>query len=172
MIRSHAVEIVARRLGLNPGRVAALVQRCAEAGQLPKANGRDIPELGAMELSRLFLAAVCDRGLGGVASTVNEFSAIQTEQGVVLIDVLEALFSGRISATGIRSAIFQLNPPGAVLIGEHHLAFGASLKTDGAATHRIIPGASLACIALEFQGSTPEQADHTIAVSRLAAALH
>jgi hypothetical protein len=121
---------------------------------------------------RAFLAAVCDRGLGGVAATVTEFEALTTEAGVNLLDVIEALIAGRISATGIRHMIIQLAPAGVVLIGEAHLKFGAEQSTDGAAKTVIIPGASLACIALECQGSTPEQADQAIAVSRLAAALH
>jgi hypothetical protein len=171
MIRSEAIEKIVRRLNLNSGRVAALAQRCAESGLLPKANGRDIPDLGSLELARLFLAAVCDRGLGNAAATLAEFSKLTTENGVVLIDVLEALFAGRIAATGIRQAIFQLKPAGAVLIGEHHLRFGAAPSTDGAARHVIIPGNALAAIALEFQNLTPQQADDAIAIGRLDAAL-
>ncbi len=171
MIRSEAVAIIVRRLGINPGRVAALVQRCADAHLLPKANGRSIPDLGALELARLFLAAVCDNGLGNAAATVTENSALQTERGVNLIDVLEGLFAGRASATAIRSAIFQLEPAGAVLIGSHYLAFGAPLSTAGAVKHVIIPGDSLAAIALEFRGYSPREADEAVAVGRLAAAL-
>jgi hypothetical protein len=171
MIRSHAVEIIVRRLNLNAGRVAALSQRVAEAGLLPKANGRDIPDLGALELARLFLAAVVDRGLGSAAKSVTEFSALQTEQGVVLLDVLEGLIAGRIAATGIRQAIFQIQPACAVLIGESHLRFGAEPSTDGAARHVIVPGYTLAAIVLEFQNLTPQQADDAIVVGRLDAAL-
>ncbi|HEY0220386.1 MAG TPA: hypothetical protein VGC26_11580, partial [Afipia sp.] len=67
MIRSQAVEIIARRLNLNAGRVAALAQRIAEAGLLPKARGRDIPSLGHAHLSKLLLCAIADRGLGEAA---------------------------------------------------------------------------------------------------------
>jgi hypothetical protein len=172
MIRSQAVEIISRRLGLHAGRVAALVQRCADAHLLPKATGRSIPELGALELARLFLAAVCDNGLGNAATSVTEFSALQTERGVSLIDVFEGLFAGRASATAIRSAVFQLEPAGAVLIGGHHLAFGAPLSTGGAARHVIVPGASLSAICFELRGAEPDSADEQTAVARLSAALH
>lgn len=172
MIRSEAASIIVRRLGLNAGRVAALAQRVADAGLLPKANGRDIPDLGALELARLFICATADRGLGNAARSLQEFSALQTEQGVNLLDVLEGLFAGRIAATAIRSAIFQLQPAAAVLLGEAHLKFGAAIATDGAPTHRIVHGNTLGCIALEFQGLSAEQADNAVAVNRLAAALH
>jgi hypothetical protein len=171
MIRSEAVETIVRRLGLNAGRVAALAQRCADAGLLPRAQGRDVPDLGALELARLLLAATCDCGVGRAAATVTEFSALQTEQGVNLLDVLEGLIAGRIAATSIRSAVFQLKPAGAVLISEHHLRFGAAPSTDGAARHVIIPGNALAAITLELQNLTPEQADDAIVAGRLDAAL-
>jgi hypothetical protein len=139
---------------------------------LPKANGRDIPDLGALELARLFLCAVADKGLGNAASTTREYAALTTEQGVNLLDVMEGLFAGRISATSIRQMIIQLSPAGAVLLGEAHLQFGASLSTDGAAKHVIIPGDTLAAIALEFQNLTAEQADNAIALGRLSQALN
>ncbi len=172
MRKSEACAIVARRLNLSLSRVEALVQRASEAGLLPMARGSDRPDLGAMELARLFLASVCDRGLGNAAATVTEFSALQTDNGVVLLDVLEAQISGRIAATSIRSMVIQIQPAGATLISEHHLRFGAPQSTDGVAKHVIIPGDTLAAIALEFQGMLPEQADNAIAIGRLAAALH
>jgi hypothetical protein len=171
MLKSSACETVSRRLNLPTNRVAHLVQRASEAGLLPSARGSDRPDLGSLELARLFLAAVVDRGLGNAAATVSEFAALQTEQGVVLIDVLEALFAGRIAATGIRQAIFQLKPPGAVLIGEAHLRFGAGPSIDGAAKTVIVPGDTLACIAMEFQNLTSAQADAAILAGRLDAAL-
>jgi hypothetical protein len=139
MIRSQAVEIVSRRLGLNAGRTAALVRRAADGGLLPKANGRDIPDLGSLEVGRLFLACVVDNGLGNAARSVQEFSALHTDHGVNLLDVLDGLIAGRIPATSIRSAIFQLRPAGVVLISEAHLRFGAPPSTDGAAKPSLCP---------------------------------
>jgi hypothetical protein len=172
MIRSTAVEIISRRLGLPAGRSTGLAQRAAEAGFLPRANGRDIPDLGALELAKLFLGVTCDRGLGGVGRAVSEFATLRTEQGVALIDVLEGLFAGRVAATAIRQLIIQLKPAGAALISEHHLKFGASLSNDGAAKHVIVPGDALAAIALEFQGMPPQKADEFIALNRLSIALN
>ncbi|UPJ53334.1 hypothetical protein IVB30_19680 [Bradyrhizobium sp. 200] len=171
MLKSDACAIIARRLNLPMGRVGHLVQRASEAGLLPVARGSDRPDLGALELARLFLAAVCDNGLGRAAATVTEFSALTTERGVSLIDILESLFAGRISATGIRSAIFQIEPAVCVLIGEHHLQFGGSLATGGAATHTIIQGDTLAAICAELQGLSQKQADEFVALGRLSSAL-
>jgi hypothetical protein len=172
MIRSEAVAIIVRRLGLNPGRVAALVQRCADAGLLPKANGRAIPDLGSLELSRVFMAAVCDLGLGNAATAVTTFSGLRTDNGVVLGDVIEALIAGRAEAGNLRHLVLQLDPAGALLNGAHNLVFGAPLSTAGAARHVIITGDALSAICFEFQGHSPEQADNAIAVGRLAAALN
>jgi hypothetical protein len=172
MLKSGACEVLSRQLNLPSSRVNHLVQRASEGGLLPSACGSARPDLGSMELGRLFLAAVCDRGLGKAAATVAEFSALTTERGVNLLDVIDAIFAGRIQATSIRSAIFQLKPAGAALLSEHHLQFGAALSTDGAAKHVIVPGTTIAAIALEFQGLTPEQADEAVAIAKLRAALN
>jgi hypothetical protein len=172
MRKTDACAIVARRLNLSAGRVGHLVQRVSEAGLLPSARGSDRPDLGALELVRLLLAAICDRGLGNAAATVSEFSALQTEQGVNLLDVLEGLVDGRVAASGIRSMVIQLQPAGVTLLSEHHLRFGAAPSTDGAAKTVIIPGDTLAAIALEFHGNSPEQADNAVAIGRLSQALN
>ena len=172
MTRSEACAIIVRRLGLPPGRVAALVQRVADAGLLPKANGRAIPDLGALELARLFISAVVDHGLGRAPATVAEFSSLTTESGIVLGDVLEALIDGRAEATCLRHLVLQMEPAGAVLLGAHHLAFGEPLTTGAAAKQIVIPGATLSAICLEFRGLTREAADNAIATARLAAALY
>jgi hypothetical protein len=144
MRKSEACGIVARRLNLSLSRVEALVQRASEAGLLPVARGSDRPDLDALALSRLFLAAVCDRGLGNAAATVSEFSALQTENGVVQADVLEAMIAGRVSPSNIRSAVFRLSPSAAVLVsGGTHLTFGLN-QSDNAASRTIaVPAARL-----------------------------
>jgi hypothetical protein len=94
MLKSAACAIVARRLNLSPGRVSHLVQRASEAGLLPSARGTDRPDLGSLELARLFLAAVVDRDLGNAAATVADFN-----DGIVFdlsgdIGIVNALVSG------------------------------------------------------------------------------
>lgn len=174
MIRSEAVAVIVRRLNLNSGRVAALAQRTAEAGLLPRANGRDVPDLGSLEFSRLLLAAVCDRGLGNAPSSVREFESLRTDRGVVLGDVLEGIISGRVDVTGIvnQHLIIQLQPAGATIVsGGIHLRFGAP-HSEGAAKQIVVPGNQLATIAAEFRGASPDSADEMTLVAKLCAALN
>jgi hypothetical protein len=110
MVRSTAIEIIARHLNLNAGRVAALSQRAAEAGELPKACGRSVPDLAPIGLAKLLLCAIADRGLGNAATSVREFAALATEGGAKLIDLLEGFMSGGVSAAGLHSAIVQVFP--------------------------------------------------------------
>ncbi len=174
MRKSEACAILARRLNLSLSRVEALVQRASEAGLLPVARGSDRPDLGSLELVRLFLAAVCDRGLGNAGAAVREFEALRTDNGVVLGDVLDGIISGRIDTAGIvnQALILQLSPPGATIIsGGVHLRFGAP-HAEGAAKQIVVPGNQLSTIAAEFRGATPDAADEMTLVAKLCAALH
>jgi len=105
MVRSTATEIIARRLSLNSGRCAALAQRAAEAGELPKACGRSVPDLAPIGLAKLLLCAICDRGLGNAGASVREFAALSTEGDATLLDLIEGLMSGVVAASGIHSVI-------------------------------------------------------------------
>ncbi|MCP3412736.1 hypothetical protein NLM16_01325 [Bradyrhizobium brasilense] len=174
MRKSEACAIVARRLGLSLSRVEALVQRASEAGLLPVARGSDRPDLGSLELSRLFLAAVCDRGLGNAAATVLEFERLRTDNGIALCDVLEGIISGRVEMIGTvhQSIILQLNPAGATLVSSgHHLRFGAP-HAEGAARQIVVPGNQLAAMSAEFRGLMPDAADEAVAVAKLRAVLN
>ena len=174
MRKSEACAIVARRLGLSLSRIEALVQRASEAGLLPVARGSDRPDLGSLELSRLLLAAVCDRGLGNAGAAVREFESLRTDSGIALGDVIDGIISGRVETTGIvhQALILQIQPAGATIVsGGHHLRFGAP-HAEGAAKQTIVPGAALAAMALEFRGVAPDSADEMTAVARLSAALH
>lgn len=174
MRKSEACAVVARRLGLSLSRTEALVQRASEASLLPMARGSDRPDLGSFELSRLLLAALCDRGLGNAAAAVTEFESLRTDTGVAFGDVLDGIISGRVAIAAIahQSLILQLNPAGATLVsGGIHLRFGAP-HAEGAAKQVVVPGAQLAAIALEFRGYTPRAADEAVAIGRLSAALN
>jgi hypothetical protein len=173
MRKSEACAIVARRLNLSLSRVEALVQRASEAGLLPMARGSDRPDLGSLELSRLLLAAVADRGLGQAGATVQEFESLCTDNGVALGDVLDGIVSGRVEISGIihQALILQLQPAGATIVsGGVHLRFGAP-HAEGAAKQIVVPGPQLAGIALEFRGVDERAADEQVAIGRLAAAL-
>lgn len=174
MIRSKAVEIVSRRLNLNAGRIAALAQRAADGGALPKARGRDVPDLGPMCLAKLLLCAVADRGLGSAPQSVVDYSSLSASNGAVLIDIMEGWIRGTVPTCGIGHLVVQIEPePAATIIshGGEHLDFGPKRSRDAAARTVIVPGESISAICHEFRGADEHAADEAVAVGRLAAAL-
>jgi hypothetical protein len=175
MVRSEAIEVLSRRLSINPGRLAALAQRVADAGALPKARGRDIPALGPLDLAKLLICAIADRGLGSAPRSVAEYSALTASNGAILIDLVEGWVRGAVPLSGVRHLIVQTEPePAATVIshGGEHLNFGPDRSRDAAARTVIVPGNTLAAIAAEFRGASPHQADEAVAVAKLAAALN
>jgi hypothetical protein len=172
MNKSDAARILARRLDLNIGRVNALLVAASDAGVLPKARGRDVPRLSALDLAHILIACVCDRGIGVAGQSVREFAALRSAEGLVLIDLLEGWISGHVPVAGLQSVIVQIDPPGvSVSTGAHHFRFGAE-HAGGAAKQVVIRGADLAAAILEMQGMHIEKADEQVAVAKLAAALH
>ncbi|MFK4538031.1 hypothetical protein ABIA00_006214 [Bradyrhizobium ottawaense] len=165
MVRSEAVAIVARLLNLNPGRCAALGQRAAEDGMLPVARGRAVPQLSQRDLAMLFLACVTDNGLGRVPQSIREFSALETESGIELSDVITNIFAGLVEpAAYVRGGlIFRLRPAGATLIvNDVRLTFGAAVPEDSVSTSVVVPGATLAALAFEFRGYSRSEAEAEI----------
>jgi hypothetical protein len=172
MQKGAATEIVARRLRVPVGRARALVQTASDAGLLNKAVGRSVPEMTGLELGRLLVAIICDRGIGIAGETTKCFSGLQSTEGLVLMDLIEAWISGRASVAGLQSVIVQLDPAGvSISTAAHHFRFGSE-HAGGAAKQVVIRGDDLAAAILEMQGCTPHEADEAVAVGRLAAALH
>jgi hypothetical protein len=148
MYRSQAVEILVRRLGRNAGRVAALGQRLAESGLLPRAVGRQIPALCSRELARLLLVVLVDVGLGCAPAQTLAFEDLQTDSGIELGSVMESIIRGDVDIIG--DAAFQIgSQPAAMLQG---LYFGASLNTSGAVRVIHLPAVVLQAIVREFNG--------------------
>jgi hypothetical protein len=171
MLKSDATAIFTRRLGIPAGRAHHLVQRVSEAGLLPTTRGGERVHLSPLDLAHLLLAVVADRGLGSASQSVCEFAALQTTDGLVLADLLEAMIAGRANVSGLQSVVLQLDPPGvSVSTAAHHFRFGAD-HAGGAAKQIVIRGADLAAAILEMQGMPPDKADEAVAVGRLAAAL-
>lgn len=158
MHRSEAVEILVRRLGLNAGRTAALGQRLAEAGLLPRAVGRNVPSLCSRELARLLLVVIVDDGLGSAAAQTLTFENLQTESGITLGSVMEAVIRGDVEIIG--DAAFQIGAqPAAMLQG---IYFGAALNTNGATRITHVPNVVMRAIAFEFQGKTSGESNELI----------
>jgi hypothetical protein len=153
MTRSKAIEIISRRLNINAGRLAALTQRAAEAGELPKAVGRSVPDLAPIGLAKLLLCAIADRGLGGAAASVREFSCLRTDGGATLIDLLEGLINGAVTTKSLHSIIVQLEPAAVTCINlAGRLHYGPTRSRDGAARVVVVPGSALRAIVAEFRG--------------------
>jgi hypothetical protein len=171
MLKSDAARILSRRLGLNIGRANALLVAASDAGVLPKARGRDVPSLSSLELGRIILAVVADRGIGVAGRSVTEFAALQTADGAVLGDLLEGMIAGHVPVAGLQGVIVQLEPAGVTVnTAGAHLRYGAE-HSGGAARQVIVRGDDLAAAILEFRGASPREADEQVAVSRLRAAL-
>lgn len=152
MVRSTAIEIIARHLNLNAGRVSALSQRAAEAGELPKAVGRSVPDLAPIGLAKLLLCAICDRGLGNAATSVREFAALRDDSGATLLDLIEGLMSGVVAASGIHSVILQLEPASATIVtSASRLHYGPEREQAAAAHVITVPGTALRAIVNEFR---------------------
>jgi len=172
MNKSDAARILARRLGLNLGRVNALLVAASDAGVLRKARGRDVPELSSLETAYVVLAAIADRGIGVAGASVREFGALQSAEGLVFADLIEGWVSGRASVAGLQSIVVQLEPAGvSVTTAGHHFRFGAD-HAGGAAKQVVVRGDDLAAAILEMRGATARAADEAVAVGRLAAALN
>jgi hypothetical protein len=173
MIKSEAARIISRRLDLPLGRVNALLVAASDAGVLPKGSGKHNPSLSTLELVYVLLACIADRGIGVAGQSVREFASLQTADGLVLADFLESAISGRVNPANIKSAIFRLSPAKVTISsGSHHLIFGGAGADDAAARTVLVPGAQLAGICLEFQGTPSQKADEFIALSRLSHALN
>ncbi|MCK1445871.1 hypothetical protein IVB34_22105 [Bradyrhizobium sp. 2] len=149
MRKRRATQVVARRLGLNFNRAAALVQRVSEAGLLPVTSGSTRPDLSHRQLGLLVIAAVADRGLGNALATTSEMAAIESN-GLRFDDWLESAIAGRVNAAPILSVVFQLEPAAVtVLTSARQLEFGQS--AHGATTRvTAISGEALRAIIQDF----------------------
>ncbi|MCK1279472.1 hypothetical protein [Bradyrhizobium sp. 61] len=149
MRKRRATQVVARRLGLNVNRLAALVQRVSEAGLLPVTAGSTRPDLSHRQLATLLLAAIADNGLGNAPATVREVSAL-TAGALRFDDWLESAIAGRVNADPILSVVLQLDPTAVtVLTSATQLEFGN--PAHGATTRvTAISGKALRAIIEDF----------------------
>lgn len=167
MRKSHVADIVARRLGVAPSRVANLTARLADAGLVGKTTGsrRFPPDLGEHEVVRLALAVITDTGLGDVVRNVEFFSALRGPSGRFDAVLADLLFG---PPRTVRHLIIRHRPPGvSMIIDDDHAEFGMPPSDGGATDARIISGAALAAIAAELRGLPAGQADAVAAATRI-----
>lgn len=162
---SEVVQILARRLDVRPGRVSAIASRLQHAGLLPITEGsRRYPaECDLGHAVALLLAVAADRGLGSAADTAREVAAYRTDDGTTLADVILAALQQRVAVEHV-----IIRPTGAsAIVDGRHLQFGEPPPEDGALNATAIPGTTLAAIAAELAGLSPEQADAAAAITRI-----
>jgi hypothetical protein len=154
MNKGDAARIISRRLNLNLGRSNALLVAASDAGVLPKARGRDVPQLSSLQLAHVLLALVCDKGIGVAGQSVCEFAALRAVSGATLIDLLEGWTSGAVSTSGLHSLIVQVfpEPSATVVLHDSRLQFGPERTVDGASRTIVIPGDALRAIVDELRG--------------------
>lgn len=158
---SEAVELLARRLSLRRGRVAAIANRLQHAGKLPLAEAkRTPPELAYDEIAVLLLAVLTESGVGSAVERAQEYAAMRSSDGVRLSDAILAVIRGQAHPGDI---IIREGGVSATINGVH-LVLGAPAD-DGPA--RFCTGPTLSALVAELQGATPAQADAVAAITRI-----
>jgi hypothetical protein len=157
---SEAIELLARRLGLNRGRTATVANRLQHAGRLPLADDkRNPPEISADDMAILIIAVLAERGIGGAAERAVQYAAM-TGAGYGLHESATAIMRGN-----TQSGDMIVKEGGvSATVGGQHVVFGAPVE-DGFA--RFATGPTLSAIAAEFQGWSPTQADAAAAITRI-----
>lgn len=152
---SDVIEILARRLRMKRGRVAAIANRLQHAGRLPLADSkRTPPSLTVDDMALLLIALLAERGVESAAARAVEYAATGLDDAIVAVLRGQAQPGDLIVRDGGATAT----------IGGHHNIFGKPAE-DG--TARFATGPTLAAIAAEFQGVPPHQADAIAALNRI-----
>lgn len=158
---SDAVELLARRLSLRRGRVAAIANRLQHAGMIALAEAKKTPpELSDYEFAALLLAVLVESGVGSAAERQAEYSAMQSGEGHRLADTLVMVLRGQAQQGNV---IIRQGGASATINGQH-LVFGTPAE-DGRA--RFCTGPTLSALVAELQGATPAQADAVAAINKV-----
>lgn len=152
---SDVIEILARRLRMKRGRVAAIANRLQHAGRLPLADAKKTPpELSVDEMALLLIAVLAERGVESAAARAVEYAETGLDAAVA------AILRGQVQP----GDVIVRDGGATATIGGHHNIYGKPAE-DG--TARFATGPTLAAIAAEFQGVAPHQADAVAALTRI-----
>jgi hypothetical protein len=152
---SDAIEVIARRTGVNRGRTAAIANRLQHASMIGIAEARKAPpEITPDEMAWLLLAVLAERGVGDVAKRVAELGATG------LHNALAAVLRGQAQSGDI---IVRDGGATATINGQH-IIYGQPPE-DGQA--RFCTGPTLEAIVAEYQGAAPHVADAVRAINRI-----
>lgn len=167
MRRYEIVGLFSRRLDARAGRIQAILGKLQESGVVAGTDNKRYPEnLSEREIVALFIAVLGERGVSSAGATADTFGALRSADGLILSDVLEAaLFRQQFWLDQI---VVRQEPPGvSCVINGTHSVFGAQPPEHGATGARMVSGATVAAIAAELSGSTPQQADAAAAILKL-----
>jgi hypothetical protein len=158
---SEAVEILARRLSLKRGRVAAIANRLQHAGMIELAESKKTPpDLSPDEMASLTLAVLAENGVETAASRARDYGGMTSTDGYRLAESLRAVLSGQAQPGDI---IVREGGAHATVNGSY-IVFGSPAE-DGPA--RFCTGATLSAIVAELQGLPPGTADAVAAITRI-----
>ncbi len=152
---SEAVQLLSRRLGVKAGRVAAIANRLQHAGRLPLADAkRTPPELSDAEFALLMLAVLAENGVASAPARAVELAETGLDDAITAVLRGQAQPGDMIVKAGGASATFN----------GQHAVFG-NPADDGFA--RFATGPTLAAIAAEAQGASPDAADAMAAIAKI-----
>jgi len=152
---SDVIEILARRLRMKRGRVAAIANRLQHAGRLPLADAkRTPPSLTVDDMALLLIAVLAERGVESAAARAVEYAETGLDAAVA------AILRGQVQP----GDVIVRDGGATATINRQHAVYGNPAE-DG--TARFATGPTLAAIAAEFQGVAPHQADAVAALTRI-----
>lgn len=158
---SEAVQLLARRLGVKPSRVSIIANRLQHAGRLPLADAkRTPPELSPDEFALLLIAVLAETGIGSAAERAVDYADMSSPEGFRLHSAIAAVIRGQTQPGDL--IVRKGGVTGTV--GGLHTIFG-NPAADGFA--RFATGPTLAAIAAEAQGASPDAADAMAAIAKI-----
>jgi hypothetical protein len=158
---SECIEILARRLRGNRGRIAAIANRLQHAGMIALAEAKKTPpEVSVDEAGWLLIAVLGETGVATAAERARDYGAMTSPEGYRLHEAVAHVLRGHAEAGDV-----IVKQGGAIAtINRVHTVFGQPAD-DGRA--RFVTGPTLAAIAAEFTGASPGAADAVAAIMRI-----
>lgn len=158
---SEAVELLARRLSLKRGRVAAIANRLQHASLIALAEAKKTPpDLSDDETAALLLAVLTENGVETAATRARDYAGMTSPDGYRLRETLLMVLRGQ-----SQSGDLIVREGGTIITANgQYIVFGKPAE-DGPA--RFCTGATLMAIVAELQGASPGAADAVRAINRI-----
>lgn len=168
MKRYEILHVLARRLGLKPGRAQTILSRLQEASLIGGGGPakRYPDDMAEPEIVTLLIALLAESGIATGPDAARTFSALTAPDGERFDEFVSAVLFG--PPLAIRHLMVRKEPPGvSVIVEDQHILFGAPPSPTTASPARIVPGEALTAIAAELRGETPSTADALAAIQQI-----